>query len=237
MSTILQSLSGYWFELGLNPVVVEEQKNRDDLKLFTRPTIPWSLECELVDGYDRQYGIEQFSLTLGHYGEGTAKLKGTATIAYALIGFWAFGTMCCGSFPILCCGANGDPSAIGFAAIIQTCSRCSMIGLSFAVIGRLGTIKEVSNANIVALEGHVSVDCSDEWSIVRTETVMLEQEESLSDARTATFWVAAVLIWIAMECCCVFSAVSGLCKAANHMSLDNFCEEMSAFLKAYAIVN
>ena len=69
--------------------------NQKDLKLFTRPTIPWRLECELVDGYDRQFGLKQFNLSFDTYEQGTEELRKSSVVAYVVIGLWVLGTMCC----------------------------------------------------------------------------------------------------------------------------------------------
>ena len=70
--SIMENFTSYGYLINEEPADVLIEKNRDDLKLYTRPTIPWSLECELVDGYDRQYGLEQFSLTLSESSQGTS---------------------------------------------------------------------------------------------------------------------------------------------------------------------
>ena len=148
----------------------------------------------------------------------------------------------------MCCG-RGDEGSVGFAGVIQFCNRLSMIALSIAVIARLGAIKDVSHANIEALESHVSVDCSDQWSIVRTESVLLDQEDALSDLRTATLWVAAFFVFCCCEWLCLPCVLS-----ANHLHaegacqcscgsltrcdcLDGSCDEMKEFLKAYEKFN
>ena len=169
VSTILQSIRSYLRELGNNKAIIDDQKNRKDLKLFTRPTIPWRLECELVDGYDRQYGIEQFNLSLNQYEQGTEELRKASVGAYVVIGLWVLGTAWHMGYLV----KYKMEDWVICSAICQVCNRLIIAVIAIIVLVRLSNIREASRANIKALEEHVAVDCSDQWSIMNTEDVML----------------------------------------------------------------
>ena len=220
--------------------------NRTDLKLFTRPTIPWLLECELVDGHDRQFGLKQFDLSLGQYEQGTQELKGSSRFAYIVIGFYGVGTMCCMGCQLAYLDDHyySDRDAIiKFYALCQGCNRFVMVMIAISVLIRLSNIKEASRANIKALEEHVSVDCSDQWSIMNTEYALLQQKDAMTDIRIATFFVILVFAWPCLECCCIFSVFSDFCKPGN--CCRDICDtweclyfkDWYAFLSLYQIYN
>ena len=122
--------------------------NRKDLKLFTRPTIPWRLECELVDGYDRQFGLKQFNLSLDQYGQGTKELKSTNFAAYVVIGLWVLGNMWHMGYEVI----YKHEDWVKCCACMQVCNRLIMVIIAIIVCVRLSNIKEASRANIKTLE-------------------------------------------------------------------------------------
>lgn len=60
VAEILKSMHEKYPEISAEPSLKSENK----LGLYVRNTVPWSLECEVLHGMDRQFGFQQFSVEM-----------------------------------------------------------------------------------------------------------------------------------------------------------------------------
>jgi hypothetical protein len=60
VADILSDMYEKYPDVGEKP----SRKSNNQLNLFARNTIPWSLKCEIEDGLDRQYGLDQFTMIM-----------------------------------------------------------------------------------------------------------------------------------------------------------------------------
>ena len=69
----------------------QSNKKRNDniLHFNTRHTIPWKLSCELEQGKDRAYGLEQFSLTMNIDKRAEEPLRDYSTAAVSAISIFS----------------------------------------------------------------------------------------------------------------------------------------------------
>ena len=82
----------------------------------------------------------------------------------ALLGFFQFATCCCGTLALCVTSANAWVVPFTF----QTCQRAVVFFMGTTLIYHLFSINVVTEENITLLNEHESVDCSDQFSIVRT---------------------------------------------------------------------
>lgn len=74
---LLQSRPSYYTA---NPFIDQEKQN-NEFKAWTRPTFPWSLTCEQAHGQTRQKAVEQYNMRFGS----TNKLRTTRNAALGFL--------------------------------------------------------------------------------------------------------------------------------------------------------
>ena len=194
-------------------------KKRDDvyMSFSTRNTIPWSLSCEIMDGKDRNFGLQQFSLSLEHEPTIEDSIKLTTAAGYGLAGFWAIGLACCGSCAV--CMDRGSKS-LGFAAVLAICQRGSLFIVACIVIHHLNQIKRVSFRNLDELDGMETADCSDEFSIIKLDQAIESQEETISLCRMGIAFLAIGLTYHLIEFTFVACVLLKCCQQLRRCDLN-----------------
>ena len=233
---ILEALPSYRYSLGgIDPSV----KNSNTLSFKVRNTIPWSLECELVKGEDRYYGYEQFSISLDQESGTVESMEYLSITAYSLIGFWAFGTCCCGGCASVCGGEGGAVVPV----FLQLLNRISIIVMSSIFISYLRSVQEITDDNLYTLSTSTDSDCSDKWSRVNIQAATDQMHESESLNTSAIIFISFTLVWIigvefCCACCCVMCAVSKPNIRCNLECDHHSClRQFSYFMQAYKEVN
>jgi len=130
---------------------------------------------------------------------GAEAIAGNAVVAYAIIGFFVCGTFLMGGCAAGCTGGDGLFGVI----ILATLARVSVFIMACVCITILQQIESVSLANLDLLNEHVSVDCSDELSRVKTEPAIEGQNNSISSISKGVIYLAILIAFIGCECLCV----------------------------------